>query len=655
MARKKKTDLAPSKSLSPEDAQLIPTTHAKRFAWEDPRYGDLENSVYNTFQTAMDDRECKREDLSVFNDLYEMKHDDNQNHPWVGASDIIPPIIPAELESSRDYLIMSVFSPHLFFAKTPITEEQKYGPAFERWLNQILFEERHSGVCWGETLLSMAQASLRDGTTGIMALWEKRERNVPSFGWRQKVDDEGKPLLGDDGKPDKERILETIVETVAEPKVSLVLSKDVYLSPAFSTNFQTAVTGFITLWLTESDLRAMAKGMGDDVKKGTFSAEALEIVFAFNPNGQTDYVTDPEGSDDKDEGGMISAGGGQGTTTSDFFANRGPFEIRLCMSKRYDMNGDGTVEENWFWLHYQTHTMIGWMPYEYLMDQRPVEFFSPFPRVNQFDGYSVPERIVDLMESEAANKNSRQNYDDMVVSPILVHKAGALQRNKNMTVMPGATWEADNPREDFVWLSPPQSTSTSFQEDSKTDSLISKVMGQAAPFTGGQSPTRQTAVQAKQAGAAQGTRSAVIALWFRFFIRRFIAMILSLYRQYADPETFNPPELQGMDKKPYEILMMHFKADVSGLSDPVDAATKRNDMATWAEMIVKLYPARFQSSPEAQYQAAKTYTEQAFPNIANTEGVLGTADDAKKLGEQMAAAQAQAQAQEQAGGKPAPQ
>lgn len=660
MARKKtvKDDLAPSKSLSPEDAQIRPTTNATRFAWDDERYGALQNDVYNCFQQAMNDRQDKLEDLRVFNDLWELVHQGEQDSPWVSASDVVPPIIPAEGEALRDYIIMAVYSPHLFLAKNPKAEEQKYLPAQERWANAILFDERPDGACWAETLLSMVGAAARDGTCGILATWDHQERTVPTFSWIEDVDEQGNPVLGEDDLPAKKRVVEkSIVEVINEPKVQLLLSKDTYFSPALARNFQTALAGHVTLWMTEAELRALAKGMGSDPKTGVFSMEAMERVFSFQENGTTDYTSDPEGTWDKDAGGQLNAGGGQGTLTSEFFKNRGPFEITLTMSKQYDMNDDGIVEWNWIWHHHNSYTMIGWMNYEYLMRQWPVEFFSMFPRINQHDGYSVPERLADLVDQETAQMNARINYDDMVVSPILLHRNGADSREKNRTVMPGVDWGTDDPQTDYKWLAPPASGSNSFQEDSRIDSLVAKIMGQAAPFTGGQGPTRQTATQAKQAAAAQSTRSAVIALWFKFFLRRFMAMALSLYRQFADPKTFNPPELQGLTKMgpdgqeqpitPYEVLMMGFKFDVAGLSDPQDAATRRNDMATWLEMVTKHYPARF-GQPEAQFQAVETYTQQGFPNIANTEAVLGTASDAQKLGEQMRQMQAQQMQQEQA-------
>jgi hypothetical protein len=147
-------------------------------------------------------------------------------------------------------------------------------------------------------------------------------------------------------------------------------------------------------------------------------------------------------------------------------------------------------------------------------------------------------------------------------------------------------------------------------------------------------------------------------LWFKFFLRRFMAMTLSLYRQFADPDTFNPPELQGQTKigpdgqevpvTPYEILMMGFKFDVTGLSDPQDAATRRNDLVMWAEKVAQLYPGRF-GQPEAQFELVRTLTEVGFPNITGTETVLGTAEDSKKLGEQMRQMQAQQMQQQQQG------
>lgn len=645
----KRPKVAFEKSLSPDDAQLKPETGAKRFNFNDPKWSMVQNDIFQAFVAAMDGRSRKLADLEVFNDMYELAHHgEGAGSPWVGASDILPPIIPAELEALRDYIIMAVFTPRLFLAQGQSAEEQKYAPRFEKWLNSLLMKPNITGDTIYETLISVIQASGRDGTAGILATWVQKKREVPTISWVESTDSQGNPVLDEDDMPVRERVFKTITEITKEPFVQLLTSKDVYFSPPEARNFQTAACSFVNLWLMEDELEELAAGMGDNEKTGAFSREALEMIYSYNPNGQTDVPTDPEGDFDKDAGGQLSTGQGQGSITGDTFRNRGPFQIRLAMSKQHDMNGDGRVEMNWFWLHDRSMKLIGWMPYEYLTGGRwNAEFFSMFPRVNQFDGFSIPERLADTVASMTANKNQRINYQDMVTSPVMVHRSGSDLRNKNGAVGPGVRWEAENPRDDIVYLAPPVVGGSTFQEDSQDQQNIAKVTGQSAPFTGGQGPTRQTSAQAKQASLAQSTRSATIALYYRFFLRRFITLALSLYRQFSD-ESFSPPELMGTDKSPLEILMMNMKVDVSGISDPVDAATRMQDMAVFTEQMMKIFPSRFQK-PTGQFALAQAYGE-TVKNLVNLEQIIGTPEEAQQLEQQMMqAAQAAAQQEQKPG------
>jgi hypothetical protein len=635
-----------SLSFSPEEASLRLTTKAKRFSWDSPKYGMVQNDIYETWMAAKDGHSRLHEDLRVFNSLYEMEHTADGDTPWVGASNLVLPTIPAESEALRDYIIMAVFTPRLFLAQSPVAEEQQYAPKMEAWLNSLLAKSRNSGDSWFEQLISIIQASTRDGSAAVMATWLRKTRNVPTVSNQPQVDEDGNMLLDDDNQPVTERVISYIKEKVSYPVVEALILKDVKWVPAEARHIQKAAAVFITRWMYEKELLALCDGMGGNPKNGVFSRDAIEQVLAYVPVGQTDLSNDPEGSYDKDAGGQLDTSIGQGSLTSDTFRNRGPVMIELCMSEQHDMNDDGIVERNWFWLHPISQTMIGWMPYEYLIDRWPIEMFSMFPRIQQIPGYSIPERLVDTVDSMTANKNQRINYNDMVTNPILVHKTGAMLKNKDKAIMPGTQYEAEDPAGDFVWLAPPQISGTSFQEDSQDTTNIAKITGQSAPFTGGQGPTRQTATQAKQAAAAQSTRSATITLLFRFFLRKFINLIIALYRQEAE-EDFTAPELTGTDKTPREIIQMHWKIDVSGIADPVDAATRRTDTIMFATEAQKLYPARFQM-PTAQHALVQALAD-AFPYISNLASIIGTAEDAQKLEQQM---QQAAQAQQQAGGPP---
>lgn len=640
---KQKPKIESAVSIQPEDAQLRPSTEAKRFSFDDPKWGMVENDIYECWEGALSGREGLDQDLSVYNALYEMEHQGENDSPWVGASNLIPPIIPGELEALRDYIIQAVFTPRLFLVSGLTPDAQKNAPLVEKWLNSLLQRERASGECWIQTILMMIQASLRDGTAGTLITWFQRKRMKPTISFEPELDENGEMKLDDDLNPIKKRKITWIKELIDEPLVELMTLKDVVIAPAESKSIQSAAMVFVTRLMYEEDLNELMDGMGDDPKNGAFSRDAIEMALSYVVEGQTDIPTDPQGTYDKDAGGQIDVGIGQGSLASTTFTNRGPLEIRLGFSKQHDMNDDGRPERNIFFLHDRSQRLIGWMPYEYLMDKWPLPMLSCFPRINQPYGYSIPERLADTVDSMSANKNQRINYNDMVVNPILMQKAGDVVMDKGNLVQPGARWQVENPKESLAYLQLNPVSGTSFQEDSQDQQYIAKVTGQAAPFTGGQSPTKQTATSVKVQAAAQTTRSNTIALYVRFFMREFINIIFNLYLQFSN-EDQNVQDGNRFLKVPREILALPYQIDVAGIADPTDAGTRRQDTMLLANELPKIYPSWFQK-PSNQRRLAMMLCD-TFPNFQNLEGLLGTDQDAQQL-DQAAAQQAQAMQQEQ--------
>lgn len=639
---KRKPKIESAVSIQPEDAQLRPSTEAKRFAFDDPKWGMVENDIYECWQGALSGRGGLDADLEVYNALYEMEHQGEQDSPWVGASNVIPPIIPGELEALRDYIIQAVFTPRLFLVSGRNAEARKHASLVEKWLNSLLSQERSGGECWMLIILSMIQASLRDGTAGTLITWFQRKETKPVVSFEPELDPTtGEMKLDDDNKPVKKRKISWIQEVIDEPLVELVTLKDVVLSPPESKSIQQAAMVFVTRLMYEEDLNQLMDGMGDDSSNGVFSREAIEMALSYVVEGQTDIPSDPQGTYDKDAGGQIDVGIGQGSLNSTTFRNRGPLEIRLGFSKQHDMNGDGRVERNIFFLHDRSQRLIGWVPYEYLMNKWPLPMFSCFPRIGQPYGYSVPERLADIVDSMAANKNQRINYNDMVVSPVLMKKSGDLVEDKGKIVQPGAEWLVEDPKGSLAYLQLNPVSGTSFQEDSQDQQLIAKVTGQAAPFTGGQSPTKQTATQTKVQAAAQTTRSNTIALFFRFFAREFINIVFNLYLQYSNDD-MNFQHGEDDLVLPREVLALPYTINVAGIADPTDANARRQDMMIAVNEFPKIYPAWFQK-PSNQRKLAMKLAD-TFPNFEDLEEFLGTDDDAKALDQaQQQAAQMQAQ------------
>jgi hypothetical protein len=571
-------------------------------------------------------------DLEVYNSIYEMEHPHEQDSPWEGASNLIPPIAPAELEALRDYVLSAVFTPRWCIVTGLNEQAAQHASEVERWLNAMLYQEREDGVTWIERMISVLQSSLRDGTSGVMATWWREERPKRIVTMAPKLDENGQPVYDKNNRPVRERVVHETIELISEPRVQMLIRKDIHLNPSTAKTIEAAAVVWINQWMYEDELRALAEGMGDDPEFGTFSMEAIESILTYNPNGEDDVAKDPEGDYDKDAGGQLDTGSGQGTNTSSTYKGRGPFLIRLGFSKQHDMNHDGRIERNVFWYYEPSNTLLGWCPYEYMLNRWPIITFAAFPRIEQFDGYSMMERLADSIDELAANKNQRINYQDMVVTPQLLMQIGDAIRNKDYARAPGAILWVQDTKNPPQYLQPMQLGPQMFQEDSQTLQYIAKVTGQAAPFTGGGGPTKQTATQSKQNAAALSTRSNTIALYFRFFLRRFLNLIFDLYlTEMDDDQSFTKSDRHI--SVPREILGLPYQIDVAGITDPMDEDSRQNKITMWATTLLKIYPVIAQS-PVKLRALAEIFTE-AFPFITGFQRVLGTEEEAKAMEQQI--------------------
>ena len=113
----------------------------------------------------------------------------------------------------------------------------------------------------------LIQATARDGTCGVMATWEKRERDVPTFSWSEKVGDNGLPELDQDDKPVRERVLKTIKEII----------KDLNISPA-PPNVETTVGATVPATINLSPMPQVVAEKVPQVKSHLFFVEDGKVV-----------------------------------------------------------------------------------------------------------------------------------------------------------------------------------------------------------------------------------------------------------------------------------------------------------------------------------------------------------------------------------------
>jgi hypothetical protein len=615
--------------------------------------------VYASWEASRTARAPMNENLAAWTAIYELETEE-VNDPWVGAANLIPPIAPAELDTMKAYISAQVFVPRMIIvtAADGDPETQRFAPIYERYFNSELRRIRSDGKTPLDHLKTVLHLGLRDGGGPMDLLFTERVEPKLIVTDEPKVVEDN-VVLGDDGEPETERVVTHIEETIREVSFIPRLLKEWYLQPDESTSIQSAVGQSSVLWMYEAQMKAL-------VEDGVFYEDAVERVLVRLNSGTSDVSSDPEGAYDKDAGGQINVGQGQGSMTSEFFTNRGPARIVRTFSYQYDLNGDKKPEKNVLWHHPDYPELLGWAPYEYVSGEWPTFCFSPFPRPDRPYGYSLIERLADLIADEAAGRNQRRNYIDLAILPLLLERDGDQIRDKDRAFYPGARWSVETPagpNQSLTWFTLPALPPDSFQDTAETERWISRLTGQGAPVTGAQSSGRRSATEAKQQAAATSVRSNDAAMEFRSFANAVVQFWHKLNKQYLgatgkSATTFVPPEVAqasgGEKAGPLtidgSIVNRKYNIAIAGMSDPTDATTFRAELMAAMETAFHLFP-WIMASPKLAYAWAETFVD-SF-NWASAERYIGTMEEVVAMMQQAAQAQAAAQGQpSQPGAKP---
>jgi hypothetical protein len=640
---KQKLDYTVETTLQPQHAAFLPAgAEPGKFAFQSPDWTALELDLYSSLDVALGARENLDVNLAAWTSLYELEVDADGDVPWENAAQLNVPIIPAEVDAMLAYVVLTVFTPRLFLFNGHTKEAAQHAPLVERYYNAWLNQEQDDGKTPYEQCLTVIHLALRDGLGGMETLWRHRIRNRPIVTFQPKTDDNGEFILDDGGNPEVERVITQAQEKINEVAVTPILLKDVLFLPAESTSSESAAAVMRAEWLYESDCQEM-------IKAGIFDPDAVEFCLNFVPTGQSDVSSDRQGYYDKNLGGQIDVGLAQGTLVSRFFKNRGPLKVWRIHSRQYDLNEDGIVEENIFWVHETSQRMLGWMPYEYISGKRPFHFYAPFPRPDRIEGYSLIERLADIVAEINANKNQRLNYQDLLVGPPLLENAGDEVRNKGKAWGPLVKWVVQDVNNSYKVMQLPPVPTASFQEDAQNHQYIAKLTGQNAPSLGAQGPGKRSATENKIQATAQTTRTNLIALFFRFFLRKVLHFIHTLNLQYLEDDPQFTQDNQRLTV-PREILALDYAKDVAGISNPIDSATRRSDaMALMA--VMQNFP-NIMSNPKRLYALQRLLLETfELPDIESIIGTEQEADAAAQQAAQQAAQMQQAQVVAQATGQ----
>lgn len=601
---------------------------------------DLEDGV----QEAMSARGTLNNNLRDWEALYE-QYAEQKNWPWENAANIFVPLISTQIDSLVAYISGQVLVPRLFLVSGNTSSAAESAHLVERYYNAELKRQR-GDTTWFEELVKWQHLAVRDGTAFMEALWKYKKTTIKAHDSqpRMKTDEQsGMPTqeVDDFGMPIYDRVEVNIEDVYNDVEWKVVELRNLLTIPAAATSLQDAMAVIKIEYLYEDQLNEL-------VKDGVLSKEDVEYALSFVPTGATELSSSQLPVSSYTAGHQVNLGDGQGTQVTKFFRNRGPIEVARVHSRQYDLDLDGTPEENVFWIHTSSWRMLGWMRYEYFNGLRPFFDFAPFPRPNRLLGYSLAERLAGLQNELNAQRNQRLDEGTIRLSPPWLRRRGSfMDSNKKFAYGPNEVYDVDdnsptNPP--ITRLEQGPLPEFGYMEEQLIKKDAQEFTGLSAPSIGQQSSGKRSAAEAKQWQAAAMMRTGLLAMRFRMAIRGLINFTHALKKQYlTTDQKFN----SGTERftLPLPILKQDYQLDVSGASDPIDAAARRTDTMTAVQMFMQ-FPLIAQN-PLHQYALIRKGIEAM--DWADADKIIGTEEELKQ---QLQQAQQQQQQAAAMGGQP---
>lgn len=589
----------------------------------------LSNDLYYSVLASITARGALEQNLKEWSDAYDLITY-GKDWPFVNSSDVALPYAATQLESMLAYIAGTVLQPRPFIVTGLTPQASGTAPQVENFYNGEWLKLRSDGTSWFRQVKELIHLSLRDGVGIVDVLWNRRrQRKQTSLGWTMKLGPDGMPLLGDDGLPQwEEKIAVADVYLRDYAQITPVPLKEFILIPDEARSIEEAAGVARVEWLMEDECWRR-------VRIGLFDADEVERALQYAPNGLSDVAPDIQGVYDKNASQQIGIGQGQGSNTSRFFRNRGPIKVWRIHSNQFDLNMDGEVEENIYWMHELSQRMIGYTHYDYIDGRRPFFAYTPFPRPKSFYGYSVMERLSGIDAEMKANHNARNDRLAFSIFPPMQRKAGSKIEIGQGRWYPGAMIDVENPGVDLQMFQFPDIPLASWQEEALLKSYGNEYMGLSAPSIGGQSSGRRSATELRQQNLAAGTRINLPCTDLRVTLTQIITFIHALNKQYmreAPTVLFN----QTAVKLDPETLNQEYLFSVSGASDPIDSITKRQEMLSLVEELMK-FPELAQSATHRYYVLKMLLESFGRTDVVR---IIGTEQEAQQR-EQTEAQQAQ--------------
>jgi hypothetical protein len=567
-----------------------------------------------------------------------------KNEPWPDCSNLVVPIVRSKLDTLWAQVCSQVFVPEFYIVNGNTEDAAEHAYEVQRWLNAE-FRRQRGRSTWFNEHVKWLGLSMRDGTAVMEAMWKYRTRRARYIMQQPKTDDDdGLPFIDQDtGEPMMESVART-KDVIDYNDVNLrpILLRDFMLIPDESTSIEDAAGVARCEWLYENQLKAM-------VKEGLLNAHWVEMALAYVPSGVSDVTADRQGVYDKTANEQLNIGQGQGAVTSEFFANRGPIKVWRIHTNQFDMNGDGWVEENVFWLHELSNYLLGWCPDEYISPTRPFFDFAPFPDFDRFYGYPLPILLAPSQAEASTIRNQRNDASDISIAPPLLVNRNEETFDKGALWKPRAQWPVSDVNTAVRELSITPPHAQSYQEELLVGQYADQISGLSAPTDGAPTASRRTATEIKMKNAATSVRASLISMLFRVACCSVAQFVFKLKQQY--PPTDNtrltvPPEILGLD----------YQVSVAGMNDPLNIDDNIQEALALYQLLMK--DPDIAQDATARYNLKKNLL--SATHTRNIEAIIGTEEEAEQRKQQEEQAKqmqmAMAAQQMQQGGQPgAPQ
>lgn len=622
----------------------------------------LAMDVRNSVEAALSDRNALDQNLDEWNDLYEMVVEEN-DFPFVGAANIFVPLIPTQVESLLAYIAAKSLVPRFYLVNGLTPEAAKTAGKVERYYNAELRRPR-GDTNWYQQILRWLHFALRDGTGYMEAVWKYRTSKVKVLQKQLKTDvheDTGMPIpvLDANGQPQYENVEVEVQDTYNDVDLRPRSLRDLIRIPASAPSVNDAIGVCAVDYLYEDQLKELAKGINESDHAGQFKLDAVELALSYTPNGTTEVPSSEQPTGALQEGRQVALGNGQGTQVSKFFANRGPIIVYRVHTRAYDLDGDGTPEENIIWVHATSWTMLGWMRYNYFTTLggpvsciRPFFAFAPFERPGQGDGFSVPGRLAGSQNEVNAQRNQRLNEGTLRIAPPWWKNRNANFEDDNFSWGPNQMIESDN-FEDLRRFELPPIQQQAYIDENAIKQDATEYTGLSSMMMGQPTSGRRSATEMRQVAAAASVRLDMIVQNFRFANGTLINFVHALKRQFLNTDQHFTINNKHFTLTPEEINQ-DYLIGISGASDPMDLNTQRQEALAAYELFMK--DPDIASNPMRRFALRRKFAE-TF-NWSDIDDIIGTEQEAEQMVEAQQAQQQLAHIQQTLGaaanGQPQP-